>query len=33
MSTAKGAAGVIAALLKTHAGLDLPVRLRAWDGR
>jgi cyclopropane-fatty-acyl-phospholipid synthase len=32
MSTPKGAAGVIAALLKTHAGLDLPVRLRAWDG-
>jgi cyclopropane-fatty-acyl-phospholipid synthase len=27
-----GAAQVIAALLKTHAGLDLPVRLRAWDG-
>jgi cyclopropane-fatty-acyl-phospholipid synthase len=31
MSTAKGAAEVIAALL-AHAGLDLPVRLRAWDG-
>ena len=31
MSTAKGAAGVIAALL-AQAGLDLPVRLRAWDG-
>jgi cyclopropane-fatty-acyl-phospholipid synthase len=27
-----GAAQVIASLLKTHAGLDLPVRLRAWDG-
>jgi cyclopropane-fatty-acyl-phospholipid synthase len=27
-----GAAAVIASLLKTHAGLDLPVRLRAWDG-
>ncbi len=26
------AAEVIASLLKTHAGLDLPVRLRAWDG-
>ncbi|MDQ2812709.1 MAG: cyclopropane-fatty-acyl-phospholipid synthase family protein [Actinomycetota bacterium] len=25
-------ADVIASLLKTHAGLDLPVRLRAWDG-
>ena len=25
-------AEVIASLLKTHAGLDLPVRLRAWDG-
>jgi cyclopropane-fatty-acyl-phospholipid synthase len=25
-------AQVIASLLKTHAGLDLPVRLRAWDG-
>jgi cyclopropane-fatty-acyl-phospholipid synthase len=31
MSTAKNAAEVIAALL-AHAGLDLPVRLRAWDG-
>jgi cyclopropane-fatty-acyl-phospholipid synthase len=31
MSTAKGAAEVIAALL-ARAGLDLPVRLRAWDG-
>jgi cyclopropane-fatty-acyl-phospholipid synthase len=31
MSTAKGAAEVIAALL-AQAGLDLPVRLRAWDG-
>ena len=30
-STAKGAAEVIAALL-AQAGLDLPVRLRAWDG-
>ncbi len=27
-----GAAGVIAELVKTQAGLDLPVRLRAWDG-
>src|SRR6202451_197677 len=27
-----GVADVIASLLKTHAGLDLPVRLRAWDG-
>ncbi len=26
------AAEVIASLLRTHAGLDLPVRLRAWDG-
>ena len=32
MSAPKGAAEVIAALLRTHAGLDLPVRLRAWDG-
>jgi cyclopropane-fatty-acyl-phospholipid synthase len=31
MSTAKGAAEVIAALL-AQAGLDLPLRLRAWDG-
>jgi len=31
MSTPKGAAEVIAALL-ARAGLDLPVRLRAWDG-
>jgi cyclopropane-fatty-acyl-phospholipid synthase len=31
-TTRRGAAQVIAALLKTHAGLDLPVRLRAWDG-
>jgi cyclopropane-fatty-acyl-phospholipid synthase len=31
MRTAKGAAEVIAALL-AQAGLDLPVRLRAWDG-
>ena len=31
MSTAKDAAEVIAALL-AQAGLDLPVRLRAWDG-
>jgi cyclopropane-fatty-acyl-phospholipid synthase len=31
MSTAKNAAEVIAALL-ARAGLDLPVRLRAWDG-
>jgi cyclopropane-fatty-acyl-phospholipid synthase len=28
----QAAAEVIASLLKTHAGLDLPVRLRAWDG-
>jgi cyclopropane-fatty-acyl-phospholipid synthase len=28
----EGAAEVIASLLKTRAGLDLPVRLRAWDG-
>ena len=28
----KPVADVIAELLKTHAGLDLPVRLRAWDG-
>ena len=27
-----GAAGVIAELVRTQAGLDLPVRLRAWDG-
>jgi Mycolic acid cyclopropane synthetase len=26
------AAQVIAGLVKTHAGLDLPVRLRLWDG-
>jgi Protein of unknown function (DUF1295) len=35
MTSAKpdqGAAQVIAALLKAHAGLDLPVRLRTWDG-
>ena len=31
MSAPKGAAGVITALL-AQAGLDLPVRLRAWDG-
>jgi cyclopropane-fatty-acyl-phospholipid synthase len=31
MSTPKGAAEVIAALL-ARAGLDLPVRVRAWDG-
>jgi len=31
MSTPKGAAGVIAGLI-TQSGLDLPVRLRAWDG-
>jgi len=31
MSNAKGTAEVIAALL-AQAGLDLPVRLRAWDG-
>jgi cyclopropane-fatty-acyl-phospholipid synthase len=27
-----GAAGVIADLVRAHTGLDLPVRLRAWDG-
>jgi cyclopropane-fatty-acyl-phospholipid synthase len=27
-----GAAEVIASVLTRHAGLDLPVRLRAWDG-
>jgi cyclopropane-fatty-acyl-phospholipid synthase len=27
-----GVAGAIAGLVRTHAGLDLPVRLRAWDG-
>jgi cyclopropane-fatty-acyl-phospholipid synthase len=32
MKAGGGAAGVIAALVKTQAGLDLPVRLRAWDG-
>ncbi|MGH3198087.1 MAG: class I SAM-dependent methyltransferase [Streptosporangiaceae bacterium] len=35
MTSAKpdlGAAEVIAALLKAHAGLDPPVRLRTWDG-
>jgi len=32
MSSPEGAAGVIAELLKAHAGLDLPVGLRAWDG-
>jgi cyclopropane-fatty-acyl-phospholipid synthase len=31
-STPQGAAGLIADLVRTHAGLDLPVRLRAWDG-
>jgi cyclopropane-fatty-acyl-phospholipid synthase len=31
-STPEGAAGFIADLVRTHAGLDLPVRLRAWDG-
>jgi cyclopropane-fatty-acyl-phospholipid synthase len=29
---ARGGAGLIADLVRTHAGLDLPVRLRAWDG-
>ncbi len=29
---APDAAHVIAGLVKTHAGLDLPVRLRLWDG-
>jgi cyclopropane-fatty-acyl-phospholipid synthase len=32
MSPAPPVAQVIADLLKTQAGLDLPVRLRAWDG-
>ncbi|MFY9933174.1 MAG: cyclopropane-fatty-acyl-phospholipid synthase family protein [Streptosporangiaceae bacterium] len=27
-----GAAGLIADVVRTHSGLDLPVRLRAWDG-
>jgi cyclopropane-fatty-acyl-phospholipid synthase len=31
-SNSEGAAGVIAALVQTRTGLDLPVRLRAWDG-
>lgn len=26
------AAGIIADLLRTHSGIDLPVRLRLWDG-
>jgi hypothetical protein len=26
------AVAVIAELVKTQAGLDLPIRLRAWDG-
>ena len=29
---ARSSAEVIAAVLKAHAGLDLPVRLRLWDG-
>jgi cyclopropane-fatty-acyl-phospholipid synthase len=29
---AEGAAGLIADLIRTRAGLDLPVGLRAWDG-
>jgi cyclopropane-fatty-acyl-phospholipid synthase len=28
----EGAAGLIAGVVRTHAGMDLPVRLRAWDG-
>jgi steroid 5-alpha reductase family enzyme len=32
MTAGDGVAGVIAALVRTQAGLDLPVRLRAWDG-
>ena len=32
MTGQAGAAGVIANLLRTQAGLDLPVRLRLWDG-
>ena len=31
-STPQGAAGLIADLVRTYTGLDLPVRLRAWDG-
>ena len=30
--TAPSAAGTIAALIKAHAGAELPVRLRLWDG-
>ena len=32
MTAKDGIAGVIADLVRTQAGLDLPVRLRAWDG-
>jgi steroid 5-alpha reductase family enzyme len=32
MTAKDGVAGVIADLVRTQAGLDLPVRLRAWDG-
>ncbi len=32
MTPKDGIADVIADLVRTHAGLDLPVRLRAWDG-
>jgi cyclopropane-fatty-acyl-phospholipid synthase len=32
MTVKDGIAGVIADLLRIQAGLDLPVRLRAWDG-
>ena len=32
MTAKAGIAGVLADLVRTQAGLDLPVRLRAWDG-
>jgi hypothetical protein len=32
MTARANAAGVIADLVRTRAGLDLPVRLRLWDG-
>jgi len=32
MTGLDGAAGIIADLIRTQAGLDLPVRLRLWDG-
>ena len=32
MKAPDDAAGVIADLIRTQAGVDLPVRLRAWDG-